>query len=109
MNTVEILKSAKAVIINPEDWTQDAFSRNKNGERLTNGYDEGGVCFCSLGAVEKVTSKPFWSSEKAVEFLQRAACALFQTVNIPGINDTRTHSEVMAVWDKAIQLAEEKQ
>ena len=105
MNTVEILKAAKQKIIDPSNWMQGYYARDINGSERV-GNEPGAVCFCSIGAIEAVTGifhhGKGWNN-KPVDLLQEAA-----GMQIANYNDSHTHEEVLAVFDKAIAAAEKE-
>lgn len=109
MKTSEILIKAKEVIVNPENWIQNYFAYNKNGHPVGRGTHPDAVCFCSVGAIQKVigdkgdASEEFLSARKVREVTKVLTIAAGETIT--DYNDTHTHSEVMEVWDKAIKNA----
>lgn len=98
MKTSEVLKAAKARIATPETWTQDVFAKDNEGCEIM-GYSRFAVCFCSIGAIQAVTSKG--RDFGAEYYLNRQTYG-----NIAKFNDSHTHEEVMAAWDRAIAAAE---
>lgn len=129
MKTSEILRAAKAKIENPLCWTQKAYARDIDGYQTYNLLKA--VCFCSLGAIQSVTERNTWDKPSVgptniMNYLVRVIDDDFKEVvlqediakgyTIPsdGIgygyvsryNDRHSHSEVMTMWDRAIELAE---
>lgn len=107
MKTVlELLLAAKALIADKKNWTQGASARNKhNNPCQTESMDA--VCFCSLGALARVTP---YGSRNAVKLQADAITYLYKALPTPSLasfNDHHTHEEVMEVWDKAIYLAKQ--
>lgn len=100
MKDSEILKEAKKLIENPENWTQHAYARTKH-DQIIHVNSPLACKFCSLGAVEYLCDSN-WSDTPAVMFLAKAADG-----PIGLYNDNHTHEEVMQAWDKAIALAEQ--
>lgn len=100
MNTVEVLKAAKALISDPAKWTQRSYARNAGGFSTcpTNGDAE---CWCSVGAIECVAG----NSDLCL-IAESKLCAAIGGGGIIRFNDMHTHSEVMAAFDRAIELAE---
>ena len=102
MNTVEILKGAKELLVT-KGWTQRTFARNDKGIPVHIGMKHTATCFCGVGALlhtaEAVDTLyyPAWAA------LDRAAGEHF-----PNFNDAegRTLDEVLAVFDKAIAAEE---
>lgn len=101
MKPSEILKAAKAVIENPDKWTQGAFARDTQGNRLPGGYGDEATCFCSLGAVEKATQLDWYDTPDIVVYLEEAI-----DDQVAHFNDSASHADVMQMFDKAITLAE---
>lgn len=111
MKTSEILIKAKEVIVNPENWIQNYYAYNKNGSPVGRGTHPDAVCFCSVGALQKVVgsnvpdnaSEEFLNSNKIRELTKVLGEAAGETIT--EYNDSHTHSAVMEVWDKAIELS----
>ena len=83
--TKEILVAARAIIANEENWTQDAYAKDKDGSSIGVNYSSA-VCFCSIDAMG-VLRKHMEDS-------------------IIAFNDGHTHKEVLAAWDEAIASLE---
>lgn len=114
----ELLKAAKRLIEKQSNWTQKAYARNDEDIPIDSDSPNA-VCFCSLGALHKTLGKydktfnykyqqlfdaAYGYLDKAIELV--GAKDLAPTISVASYNDTYSHSEVMAVWDKAIELAE---
>ena len=107
MKHSEALKAAKAVIANPENWTQGWYYKYKNGTSCKR-YEDA-ECFCSLGALRKVNDCYDDYYLNGTLYLDLA----LETLNVKAgsvfiFNDTHSHAEVMALFDKAIELAEKE-
>ena len=94
--TKEILVAARAIIANKENWTQDAYARDKYGVSIGVNCSNA-VYFCSIGAIRKITMSPF----DAMEVLRK-----HMEDSIIAFNDGHTHKEVLAAWDEAIASLE---
>jgi hypothetical protein len=106
MNTVEILKAGRELISDPARWTQTTYARAENGEILF-GDDPGAICWCSRGALQKVLNTHRSIPPKVGMALDAAARQLARrNVGVIEFNDSRTHAEVLAMWDRAIANAE---
>lgn len=93
MQTVkEILVAARAIIADEENWTQGAYAKDKDGTSIGANYSSA-VCFCSIGAIYKITISPF----DAMKVLRN-----HMEDSIIKFNDEHTHKEVLAAWDEAI-------
>ena len=105
MKAYEVLVAARELISDPARWTQGVGARDTDGEGV-NSLSEHAVCWCSIGATYKVT-------DARVNDYQRANDVLDAVANDRGymdvikFNDTRSHSEVLALWDGAIAYAKE--
>lgn len=107
----EILKAARALITSPDNWTQGSYARNAIG--LTTLIASGEACrFCSLGAIERIMhiSRDNLRRNRDVAAGDVRKC-LVQAIykyqggvksTIARFNDHHTHSEVLAVFDLAI-------
>ena len=102
---VEVLEKARARIEDPERWTQRVAGRDESGravpiDKATQVCLDGALClqfpdedFRTLGGVP-----PY---KAAVALLEQAT----DYKNIADFNDTHTHPEVLAAFDRAIELA----
>lgn len=97
---VEVLIAARELISAPERWTQGVHARDVSGDVATRTT---AVCWCGFGAVWEVVETPFSDlSDECERLLDRA-------VGCPYVDwqDSFecTHAEVLAAFDKAIELA----
>lgn len=102
----DVLKEAKALIIDPENWTQGCLYRNAIGDQLQNHEVDFACKFCTLGALIKAEGSIFG---KARYFF---GTVFDEFAEEPGLisefNDSHTHEEVMEMWDKVIAAAEKQ-
>jgi hypothetical protein len=114
----ELILAAKAIIANPNNWTQGTYARDKTGRPAM-------ICapsacqWCSRGAVRKAAMQPglMASDVQAEEFLDAAAFRLSQGeyLSIVHLNDQSVivtqlpslHERVMAAFDEAARCANE--
>ena len=59
----EILEGARALLADPDRWTQKATARADNG-RQVRPSDPAAVCWCMGGALAVVTLKALWEHER---------------------------------------------
>lgn len=97
----DILRAARGLLADPDRWTTKAYARAKDG-RLARPEGAEAVCWCAFGALAKVGSNE-WSHPGGL--LRRSARALFNDLPT-GVNDQRGHADVLAMYDRAIELAE---
>lgn len=107
MKPSELLVKAQAVIADPEHWTQDWYARDAKGHHTGPSTPEA-VCWCSIGAIDKVAHEEvIYSTRLMVEgYLARVADDCGYS-DIPDFNDNSSHEAVMKAWDEAIRLAKE--
>ena len=109
MNTVDILKRAKARIENPEHWCVHEEARNKHGLMVR--ADAPGACqWCATGAI--FAEVPASAEPKYVECLDAAALHIVGKSGMPyaaWVNDHTDHDTVMRMYDLAIAKAEENE
>jgi hypothetical protein len=103
MKASQLLIQAKALITDPEHWTQGVYARTHKDGQDTNSYHPEAVCFCSLGALHRVTKDPL--TFEAYYMAKRRLSKAMGHQSIAGFNDTHPHAEVMVAWDEAIALA----
>lgn len=116
MTALLILKEARALIEDPSHWTQGELARDADG-CLTEVLSPSAVCWCSIGALEKVSTKRTAAAERrASDVLYEAGKYLFPlhpegfhtTQRIARVNDNQSHAEVLAVFDDAIAKEQEQ-
>lgn len=113
METVEILQKARELISDESRWTQGSYAREKtkagDSFEYVNPSSVDALCRCALGALH-CASGIDWNSDGSVrlpgeEYLVVAMggheVALF--------NDTHSHADVLAAFDRAIAAAREAQ
>jgi hypothetical protein len=98
VSTLEILKAAREKIAKPENWTKGFAARNIHGH-VTAAVARNAVCWCCLGAMWSLNADGYLNAEDAF----RAATG---EDSIANFNDTHTHAEVLAAFDKAIAALE---
>jgi len=94
MTPLETLKAARHLISDPAKWTQGTIARDWTGKQTTADSIDA-FCWCAVGALEKVGSNagPFRALRWAMPSGYRS---------IVSFNDSHTHAEVLALFDKAI-------
>jgi hypothetical protein len=100
-DALSVLRKARALIEKPEHWTQGAYARDALGEKCPDG-DERAHSFCAIGAMWRVVPSSL-SVTDAANALCRAAGI---KTSIDAFNDSHTHAEVLAAFDKAIASLE---
>ena len=102
LTPAQVLRDAKALISDPAKWTQKAAARDIEGAEVAFG-DEDAVCWCALGAI--------WRAVPNNDVETDAIFALSNAMGmgVPLFNDAHTHPEVLAAFDRAIELAEARQ
>ncbi|WP_320196249.1 DUF6197 family protein [Agrobacterium rosae] len=112
MDTVQILKDARALIADENNWTQECYARDVQGEMtLPNNADA--VCFCAIGSIQKVGEFPvsrrlpldITELFVGADFEERESSYEVETF-VTAFNDTHKHAEVLALFDRAIARAE---
>lgn len=105
--TISVLRAARELISDPARWTQDVMARDRDGVELRDGYDTGAVCFCAEGAIEHITGHDLGFAHPALAALVVAVRELGEGGVTPaGYNDSHSHPEVVALFDRAIVALE---
>lgn len=97
MTPREILIAARALIAEPEHWTQRAAARNRLGMPV-GALEPSACCWCAAGALFRVAGR---FNDRGYYAGMKALCP----VTGPGVvvlNDMSTHADVLAMFDKAI-------
>ncbi len=106
MNTVQILKEARALIANEKNWTQGEYALAENGrpQLCPNQFSK---CFCSVGAVSRAMRlHPTEAGKSGVMEKFIKAAGLSNVRELVEFNDSHTHAVVLALFDRAIARAE---
>lgn len=101
MSAADTLRQARAIIADPARWTQGGWARNASGD-FVDSMSRQAVCWCAWAALNKPKAS-FNDWDMAVWTFQEVVGGY-----IAEWNDTpsRTHAEVLAAFDKAIEIAE---
>lgn len=105
METIEILEKARELISDESRWTQGCPARNTEGRYTPIGSPDA-VCFCSIGAICKVMfiDEMKVTGQKATEILRKALPQGWGG-SITAFNDTKKHSAIVQLFDRAIDAA----
>lgn len=95
MTTKEILVAARAKILDPIHWTRYAASRDSAGNSLSDVSNPRATSWCAMGAVCSVSNRV----SPPVMALSRFSCGM----GAGRFNDSRSHREVIAMFDAAIR------
>jgi hypothetical protein len=98
---LDLLTRAQDLIRDPAHWHQGWFAVDADGRECPSDSKQA-VCFCSIGAMARAKPETHQLTQLARKYLQEAI-GLEQS--IVDFNDTHTHDQVMAMWDRARELA----
>ncbi len=99
MSPLDVLRAARALIAEPERWTQGEYAVDAEGRRVPALAPEA-LRFCAVGACERAGCKPL-AGAGVIHALVTALPA-GQRSRITDFNDAHEHSEVLALFDRAI-------
>lgn len=91
----EIFTEAFALVRDERTWTTGTQARNRMGREVRPRSPEA-VCWCSVGAINR-----FWNSENTDERYAVIIALESEVDAIAKFNDTHTHAEVVAAWERA--------
>ncbi len=103
--TLEILKEARALIEDPARWTRKIYARDEQGFGVSE-TDPEAVCFCSLGAIAKVSGVPTYQLSNVPTYQLSTPFHFLGYDPVVLINDTRGHAAVLRLFDLAIAAEE---
>jgi len=101
----EILIAARALIEKPENWTQGYIARGSKSQHVDYLAREA-VCFCAIGAIYKSAIKAKFAYLNAIRVKQKFAEYISANTKyccIPDFNDSSSHQEVLAMFDRYIE------
>lgn len=106
-----VLKSALKTLRDPARWTKGEYARNAEGCGMGDVHSSAAVCFCSKGAILRA---PAANARYAIGLgcvvAANGAYLVLETIlggqSIVLWNDApeRTHAEVVAVFEKAVEI-----
>lgn len=108
MSTADNLRRAKALIEDPKHWCQGASARDSEGNRVWEQSSEA-VQWCAEGVLCHLDlARDFQSPEWDVLILASTEI-LGKITAVPyEVNDDIGHAAVMRMYDRAIELADER-
>jgi hypothetical protein len=108
---VDVLRAARKLIEKEENWTRGTFARDGVGMDI-NPWSPNAKCFCDIGAVMCVSETEQLAREsvrylaKSIPIQYRAPLGDDLSNAVSDYNDTNSHARNVALFDKAITLAE---
>lgn len=107
MTPAEVLRAARAKIERPECWIKGDYAVSSSFIEVEP-TDNNAICFCSKGALMAVVDEESLEAMQAEFFLERAIPDTGQREGVISYNDRMdtTHANVLALFDRAIALAE---
>lgn len=102
----ENLIAARELISDPDRWCQVEYAKTIAGV-VTGPLDPDAVCFCTIGALVRATRSTVRDVEQdcgegAISKVLEKACGS----SVIRFNDTHSHAEVLAAFDRAIEAVE---
>lgn len=103
---LEDLKAIRELLSVPERWTQGTGARNELGYKVAISNDQA-VCWCIDGAAVKVTTRGGGGGGSILRYEALVQAFAYIHPDFVWWNDApeRTHAEVLALLDKAIDIA----
>lgn len=104
MTDLETLIAARAVIERPENWCQ-GYAAMTSGGRPAFADNPKAVRFCALGAIGRVLGRGIGLRTDPGVLALVAACPCapdYSVAIVAPFNNTHTHPEVLALFDRAI-------
>ncbi len=98
----DILVAARALIERPERWTQGAYRRDAEGDKCD---EDHAVCWCVEGAMLHVSNRYSYEYHNAHRLLVVATGTSLTGAEHWNDWPSRTHQQVLATFDRAIELA----
>lgn len=112
---LNILRDAKKLISNKNNWCQHAGALDKNGECVYS-LNEEAVKFCVLGAINRACNKhiPTINSQynsivsKLLQYLNKFSYRLYKKPYVIEVNDYSSHEDVIKVLTEALKEKEKE-
>ncbi len=104
MRWKELLIYAKNLILDPSKWCQKSYAKGRYGQAITGTHPE--ACqWCAVGALYCAALRGSFNNRERTEAflkLQHASWVMCPYLSPVGINDKRTHADVIKMYDLAI-------
>lgn len=100
-STIEILEKARGLITDRYNWTRGSYARDDTGE-VCNVDDPKSVCWCTLGAISKVSERDLKKEHRATLAIQNFLDGTYGFSHVARFNDNHSHEEVLSVFDMTI-------
>ena len=105
---IAVLRDVRALLAEPEGWTQERFARDSTGSRVPT-HDPEAVCWDLTGAISKCLRNHPGEEEVVLdEVLEAMLSFIDPSLSMVGWNDAegREHGEVLNLIDKGIERLE---
>ena len=104
----QVLINARALIADPAHWTRGTLACTANGRRVE-WHDQSATKWCAMGAIYRAAYDLVGDQKEATRIGNEVAKSVCPTRwlrgDLAGMNDTRGHAAVLAVFDQALQAA----
>ena len=120
LSVLQVLKGAREILARPESWTQNALAKDAAGAAIEGVLSEEATCWCASGAIWKAMDADPFGGDVDTPTRDLALDAKLAIIGqlieadgrktrwtVPSWNDAleRTHEEVIAAFDRAIEAA----
>ncbi len=102
MTTKEVLIAARAKIAKPEQWIQGYYAKDADGKEADR-FSTEATCYCVLGVLHASAAGSFRFRNAVDAIIDQIDCPISTWNDDP----SRSHAEVLAVFDRAIEAVEE--
>lgn len=103
MTTLEILRGMRELLADEKRWTKGVFARDADGMATCPVYGEAS-CFCIAGAARMITNDRAYGTGLNAWRARVLEAARARSLGEWNDAPERTHAEVLAALDKAIEL-----
>ena len=105
MKTLEILRSARALVDTPEKWTWGTIARDASGRSVP--FDSpSAVCFCAYGAVSAACDHGASGSAAWCRLREALPAGWPGGVSLYNDYPSTMHADILALFDRAIEAEE---
>ena len=110
MSALDVLTKTRELLSDPERWTKGSMAKNASGCTVRPDREDA-VCFCLDGALTRAAGGSGNGYPEATRILEETVSERPWAFCYVDWNDdaARTHAEVLAALDKAIDLARGRQ
>ncbi len=105
MDIKSTLQAARDLITDPKAWIKGDYARSEQGLTLYSPSHPDAACFCAIGALARASGMSAGQVEQSdLAAALNLAMGRIPQASVANLNDSSTHEEILAIFDRAIEV-----